>query len=61
MGSSNDMMHDVEYDPEEGLFHRTLLWMHQNLNKLIHRCDASMSVIRKYGPVSARPAPPGHN
>ena len=53
-------MSDVESDPEEGLFHRTLPWRNDHLNELIHRCDTSLSLIRKYGPVSARPEPPGH-
>ena len=50
-------MLDLESYPEEGFF-RTLPLREDNLNELIHRCDASMSVIRKYGGVSARPKPP---
>ena len=52
---------DVESDPEEGHFHNTLLWRDDDLNELTHRCDASMSLIRKYEPVSAKPEPPGYN
>ena len=43
-------MLDVESDPKEGLFHCALLWGEDDLNELIHWCDASMSFIRKYGP-----------
>ena len=53
-------MTDSESDPEEGFF-RTLSWRGDDLNELIHRCDASMSLIKKYGAVSAKPAPPDHN
>ena len=42
-------MTDSESDPEEGFF-RTLSWRGDDLNELIHRCDASMSLIKKYGP-----------
>ena len=39
----------VESDKEEGLFRRNLPWRHDDLNELIHRCDESVSLIRKYG------------
>ena len=52
-------MSDVESDPEEGLFHRTLPWRDDDFKELVHRCDASWSLIRKHGPVSTRPEPPG--
>ena len=42
-------MSDLESDPEEGFF-RTLHWRGDNLNELIHLCDTSMSLIKKYGP-----------
>lgn len=32
-----------------------------DLNELVHWCDESMSLIRKYGAVSARPKPPDRN
>ena len=54
-------MSDVESDQEKGLFYRTLPWREDDLNEMIHWCDASMSFIRKYGIGSARPEPPGHN
>ena len=40
------------------LFFRTLPWSRDDLNELIHQCDASMSLIKTYGAVSARPKPP---
>ena len=41
-------MLDVESDPEEGLFHRTLPWRGAHLNDLIQRCDVLMiSLINK--------------
>ena len=42
-------------------FFRTFPWRGDNLNELIHRCDASMSLIKKYGTVSAGPKPLDHN
>ena len=39
----------------------TLRCRGDNLNELIHQCDASMSLIKKYGAVSARPKPPQQN
>ena len=53
-------MSDLESDPEE-VFFRTLPWRRDDLNELIHQCDASMSLIKTYGAVSARPKPPEHN
>ena len=44
-------MSDVKSDPEEGLFHHTLPWRDDNFKELMHRCDASLSLIRKCGPV----------
>ena len=42
-------------------FFRALTWRGGNLNEQIYRCDASMSLIKKYGDVSAIPKPPDHN
>ena len=53
-------MSDLESEPGEGFF-RTLPWRGDNLNELIHRCDASMSLIKKYGTVSTGPKPLDHN
>ena len=53
-------MSDLELDPEEGFF-RTLLRREDDLNELIHRCEVSMSLIRKYGALSARAKPPDQN
>ena len=38
---------DVESNPEESPFHNALLWRDDDLNEMTHRCDASMSLIRK--------------
>ena len=54
-------MSDVKSDPEEGLFHHNLPWRDDNFKELMHRCDASLSLIRKYGRVSTTADPRGQN
>ena len=54
-------MSDLESDSEEGMFSRTLAWRDDDSNQLIHRCHASISLMRKHGDVSATPKPPDHN
>ena len=45
---------------ELDLLHRNFPYRDHGLNKLIHRCDASVSLITKYGPVPARTKPQDH-
>ena len=53
-------MRNVEIYPKEGMFCRTLPWRNNSSKEMIHRWDASMSLIRKYGSGSARPETPTH-
>ena len=42
-------MSDVESNPKEDLFHFTLPWRDDDLNELIHQCDASMRLSKNMG------------
>ena len=41
-------MSHVESDPEECIFHCTLPWRDDELNELIQRCNAMMSLSREH-------------
>ena len=62
MWNSNDTSHaKFGIRPRRRFLFRNLRWRGDDLNKLINRCDASMSLIMKFGAVFARPKPSHQN
>lgn len=41
-------------DEDEEKVHRTLDWRNDEVTDLLHRCDAALGIVRKYGEPSTR-------